>query len=96
PQTVGKSHTSLTEDIFEHPYVKRLEGEVVEYKNLYREQVTRTEEIQRESADKILALTQQVLIAGSKNLGDYLLESFGMKRQNMAPDAQERVEPSSS
>ncbi len=73
-----------------------MEGEVVEYKNLYREQVTRTEEIQRESADKILALTQQVLIAGSKNLGDYLLESFGMKRQNMAPDAQERVEPSSS
>jgi hypothetical protein len=71
-------------DIFGHPYVKRLEGEVTEYKGLYLAQVKRTEEIQLESTHKILALTQQVLIASSKNLGDYLLESVGIKSRPIA------------
>jgi hypothetical protein len=43
-------------DIFEHPYVKRLESQVEKWEGKYQEQVRRTEEIQMHSQEKILEL----------------------------------------
>jgi hypothetical protein len=59
--------------IFEHPYVKKLEAEVNEYKGKYEKQVRRTEEILENANQRLVEMAQAGQIAGSKTLAEYLL-----------------------
>ena len=67
--------TATTDDngIFEHPYVKRLEGEVQDYKDKYEKQVRRTEDILEDANKRLVEMAQAGQIAGSKTLAEYLL-----------------------
>jgi hypothetical protein len=59
-------------DIFEHPYVKRLEAEVDEFKSKYEKQVRRTEDVLEDSNRRLIEMAQAGQIAGSKTLAEYL------------------------
>jgi hypothetical protein len=59
--------------IFEHPYVKRLEAEVDEFKSKYERQVRRTEDILEDANKRLVEMAQAGQIAGSKTLAEYLL-----------------------
>ena len=63
--------------IFDHPYVKRLEAEVVDYKGKYEKQVRRTEEILEHANQRLVEMAQAGQIAGSKTLAEYLLAAKG-------------------
>jgi hypothetical protein len=60
-------------DIFEHPYVKRLEAEVDEFKLKYANQVRRTENVLEDANRRLVEMAQAGQIAGSKTLAEYLL-----------------------
>jgi len=66
--------------IFEHPYVKRLESEVDEFKSKYENQVRRTENILEAANKRLVEMAQAGQIAGSKTLAEYLLAA-----NNVAP-----------
>jgi hypothetical protein len=62
-------------DIFEHPYVKKLEGQVEKWEGKYHEQVRRTEDIQIRSQEKLLELQRMVTIGQNKTLADFMLQA---------------------
>jgi hypothetical protein len=62
-------------NIFEHPYVKRLEGQVEKWEGKYQEQVRRTEEIQMKSTQQILELQRMTAIGQSETLADFMLKA---------------------
>lgn len=64
-----------TPDIFEHPYVKRLEAQVEKWEGKYHEQVRRTEEIQMKSTQQILELQRMTAIGQSETLADFMLKA---------------------
>jgi hypothetical protein len=66
--------------ISEHPYVKRLEAEVDEFKSKYERQVRRTEGILEDANKRLVEMAQAGQIAGSKTLAEYLLAA-----KNVAP-----------
>jgi hypothetical protein len=59
--------------IFEHPYVKRLEAEVEEFKGKYEKQIRRTEDVLEASNERLVAMAQSGQIANSETLAKYLL-----------------------
>jgi hypothetical protein len=59
--------------IFEHPYVRRLEAEVDEFKSKYEKQIRRTEDILEDANKRLVEMAQAGQIAGSKTLAEYLL-----------------------
>jgi hypothetical protein len=65
--------TSSDMSIFEHPYVKRLEAEVDEFKSKYEKQVRRTEDILEDANKRLVEMAQAGQIAGSKTLAEYLI-----------------------
>jgi hypothetical protein len=65
--------TSSDMAIFEHPYVKRLEAEVDEFKSKYEQQVRRTEDILEDANKRLVEMAQAGQIAGSKTLAEYLI-----------------------
>jgi hypothetical protein len=67
------SASSIDPVIFEHPYVKRLEAEVDEFKSKYERQVRRTEDILEDANKRLVEMAQAGQIAGSKTLAEYLL-----------------------
>ena len=67
----GASSVGL--EIFEHPYVKRLEAEVDDLKSKYEKQVRRTEDILEDANKRLVEMAQAGQIAGSKTLAEYLL-----------------------
>ena len=75
PTSTDRSRQLATDElaIFEHPYVKRLEAEVGEYKGKYEAQVRRTEEILIGANQRLVEMAQAGQIAGSKTLAEYLL-----------------------
>lgn len=64
-----------TYDIFEHPYVKRLEGQVEKWEGKYHDQVRRTEEIQMKGTQQILELQRMTAIGQSETLADFMLKA---------------------
>lgn len=64
-----------TLDIFEHPYVKRLEAQVEKWEGKYHDQVRRTEEIQMKSTQQILELQRMTAIGQSETLADFMLKA---------------------
>lgn len=61
-------------DIFEHPYVKRLEGEVDRLNDKYEQQVRRTEEVLQDANKRLVELQQANAIAQSETLAKYMLQ----------------------
>ena len=64
-----------TTDIFEHPYVKRLEAQVEKWEGKCHDQVRRTEEIQIRGQEKLLELQRMVTIGQNKTLADFMLQA---------------------
>jgi len=63
-----------TAEIFEHPYVKRLEAEVDRLTDRYEKQIRRTEEVMLDANKRLIELQQANAIAQSETLAKYMLE----------------------
>ena len=66
-------HDATDFDIYEHPYVKRLEAQVEKLETKLETQVRRTEEIQLITQKGMLELQRMTTIGQSKNLADFML-----------------------
>ena len=62
-------------DIYEHPYVKRLENQVEKLEVKYEAQVRRTEDIQQRSQERLMELQRMTTIGQSKTLADFMLQA---------------------
>jgi hypothetical protein len=62
-------------DIYEHPYVKKLEERNEKLEAKYEAQVRRTEEIQMKSQQQLIELQRMTAIGQSKTLADFMLEA---------------------
>jgi hypothetical protein len=62
-------------DVYEHPYVKRLEAQVEKAEAKYEAQVRRTEDIQMKSQEKLLELQRMTTIGQNKTLADFMLQA---------------------
>ena len=62
-------------DIYEHPYVKRLEDRIEKLETKYEAQIRRTEEIQLRAQDKLVELQRMTTIGQSKTLADFMLQA---------------------
>lgn len=62
-------------DIYEHPYVKRLEDRVEKIEAKYEAQIRRTEEIQVESQRELMKLQQMIAVGQSQTLADFMLKA---------------------
>jgi hypothetical protein len=62
-------------DIYEHPYVKRLEDRVEKLEAKYEAQVRRTEEIQLKGQEKLLELQRMTAVGQSQTLADFMLKA---------------------
>jgi hypothetical protein len=81
-------HSATTDlDIFEHPYVKKLEGQVETWQGKYEDQVRRTETIQREHQTELIELARMTAVANSETLADFMLKAKDwMLGRGSAPD----------
>ena len=68
-------HVPSDLDIYEHPYVKRLEAQVDKLEKKYDDQVRRTEEIQINGQKQILELQRMTAIGQSQTLADFMLKA---------------------
>lgn len=68
-------HGALDHDIYEHPYVKRLESQVEKIEKKYDDQVRRTEDIQLKSQQQIIELQRMTAIGQSQTLADFMLRA---------------------
>jgi hypothetical protein len=73
PDTARHGATDL--DIFEHPYVKRLERQIEKLETKYEAQVRRTEEVQLKAHEKLVELQRMTTIGQSKTLADFMLQA---------------------
>lgn len=62
-------------DIYEHPYVKRLEERIDKLETKYEAQVRRTEEIQLKGAQQLLELQRMTAVGQSQTLADFMLKA---------------------
>ncbi|KAB2938278.1 MAG: hypothetical protein K8F92_16685 [Hyphomicrobium sp.] len=62
-------------DIYEHPYVKRLEDRVEKLEAKYEAQVRRTEEIQLKGQAQLLELQRMTAVGQSQTLADFMLKA---------------------
>ena len=66
----------LTElDVYEHPYVKRLEAQVDKLEGKLDAQVRRTEEIQTRSQNALIELQRMVAVGQSETLANFMLKA---------------------
>jgi hypothetical protein len=79
-------------DIFEHPYVKRLESEVEKWQGKFEAQVQRTQEVLVSSNKNLMELQRATTVANSKTLADYLLKAGRFLKSPFADD-EEGKEP---
>lgn len=68
-------HSAADFDIFEHPYVKRLEERNEKLELKLEAQVRRTEEIQMKSQEKLLELQRMTAVGQSQTLANFMLEA---------------------
>ena len=62
-------------DIFEHPYVKRLETEVEKWQGKFEDQVQRTQEVLVSSNKNLMELQRTTAVANSQTLADFILKA---------------------
>lgn len=75
PGTDTSRHDATDFDIYDHPYVKKLEDRVEKLEVKYEAQVRRTEEIQMKSTQQILELQRMTAIGQSQTLADFVLKA---------------------
>ena len=73
-------------DIFEHPYVKRLESEVEKWQGKYGEQVQRTQEVLEASNRNLMELQRTTAVANSQTLADFILKAGRFLRSPLATE----------
>ena len=62
-------------DIYEHPYVRRLEAQVEKWEGKYLEQVRRTEDIQLDHRKELIELQRMTAVGNSQTLADFMLKA---------------------
>ena len=62
-------------DIYEHPYVKKLEDRVEKLEAKYEAQIRRTEEIQLSGTKQLLELQRMTAVGNSQTLADFMLKA---------------------
>lgn len=62
-------------DIYQHPYVKKLEDRIEKLENKYEAQVRRTEDIQIKSQEKLLELQRMTAVGQSQTLAEFMLKA---------------------
>jgi hypothetical protein len=62
-------------DIFEHPYVKRLESEVEKWQGKFEDQVQRTQEVLESSNKNLMELQRTTAVANSQTLAEFILKA---------------------
>jgi hypothetical protein len=67
--------TSADLDIYDHPYVKKLEDRCDKLEAKYEAQVRRTEEIQIQSQQQLLELQRMTAVGQSQTLADFMLKA---------------------
>ena len=67
--------TPTDADVYEHPYVKRLEAQVDKLEKKLDDQVRRTEEIQLRGQEKLLELQRMTAVGQSQTLADFMLKA---------------------
>lgn len=72
---VAAGHAMTEHDIYEHPYVKRLEDRVEKLEAKYEAQVRRTEEIQLKSQAQLVELQRMTAVGQSQTLADFMLNA---------------------
>jgi hypothetical protein len=82
PDAPTRPDASITSDlsVFDHPYVRRLEREVEEFKGKYEGQVRRTEQVLETANRNLIELAQANAIAQSETLARYMLATGEGKR----------------
>lgn len=86
-------HTPSDFDIFEHPYVKRLEDRNEKLEAKYEAQVRRTEEIQLKSQEQLVELQRMTAVGQSETLANFMLKAKDWMLGS-APVAHREVPPS--
>jgi hypothetical protein len=80
--------STLDVSVFDHPYVRRLEREVEEFKGKYEGQVRRTEQVLETANRNLIELAQANAIAQSETLARYMLAAGDGKRTPERDDGQ--------
>jgi predicted RNase H-like nuclease (RuvC/YqgF family) len=71
----SRQDTTSDVDVYEHPYVKRLEAQVDKLEKKLDDQVRRTEEIQLRGQEKLLELQRMTAVGQSQTLADFMLKA---------------------
>jgi hypothetical protein len=74
-EPVTSRHSATDLDVYEHPYVKKLEDRVEKLEAKYEAQVRRTEEIQLNSQHQLIELQRMTAIGQSETLGNFMLKA---------------------
>lgn len=77
-QTDVSRHDATPFDIFQHPYVLKLEERNEKLEAKYEAQVRRTEEVQLIAHEKLLELQRMTTIGQSRTLADFMLQAKNM------------------
>lgn len=75
PQPATARQAATEHDIYEHPYVKRLEDRVEKLEAKYEAQVRRTEEIQLKGQAQLVELQRMTAVGQSQTLADFMLKA---------------------
>lgn len=68
-------HAATDHDVFEHPYVLKLEKRIESLEGKYEAQVRRTEEIQLKGTQQLLDLQRMTAVGQSQTLADFMLKA---------------------
>ena len=68
-------HGAADLDIYDHPYVKKLEARVENLEAKYEAQVRRTEDIQIKSQERLLELQRMTAVGNSQTLADFMFKA---------------------
>ena len=74
-EPVMARHSAPDLDVYEHPYVKKLEARVEKLEAKYEAQVRRTEEIQLKGQQQLLELQRMTAVGQSQTLADFMLKA---------------------
>jgi len=88
-ESVTARHAVLELDIYEHPYVKKLEERNEKLEAKYEAQVRRTEEIQMKSQQQIIELQRMTAIGQSETLADFMLKARNLVFGPAEPEKRE-------
>ena len=71
----GRDRVRDDGDVYEHPYVRRLEQQIEKLEIKYEAQIRRTEDIQSRSQEKILELQRMTAVGQSETLAQFMLKA---------------------